>query len=238
MNDLPNHHPTGARLDAVITGDADPHAAAHVASCAECAAYVERLRQGAESFAAAPRPSPEAFVQAVVRRRAAEGARRARSRWIGATTSVLALAACVVILVRARPITAPPNDVPVVAPGPGPIRFKGGSQVAVIVERRGGQSREMGALSVAPGDRIRVEIALDHDDDVEAGVLADDGTWVALQPATHFGAGTHFSAGAVAFDQHVNEGWVVVGPPDAVARARATRDLSSVHAIRIHPAAP
>jgi hypothetical protein len=238
LPDLRTVHPTGARLDAVVTGDADAHATAHVASCAACAAYVERLRREVDAFAAAPRPEPEAFVQAVARRRAADEPRRRRARWLGATTSALALAACVALFVHGRPPAAPITEAPVEAPSAGPIRFKGGSQVAVVVERHGAQSRETGVLNIAPGDRIRVEIALDHDDDVQAGVLADDGAWVALQPATRLGMGTHFSEGAVAFDQRVGPGWVIVGPPDAVARARSTRDLSSVHAIRIHPVAP
>jgi hypothetical protein len=238
LSDLQNVHPTGARLDAVVTGDADAHATAHVASCAACAAYVERLSRAVDAFAATPRPEPEAFVQTVTRRRAADQQRRRRARWLGATTSALALAACVALFVHARPPEAQMAEAPVAAPSAGPIRFKGGSQVAVIVERHGAQSRETGILNIAPGDRIRVEIALDHDDDVQAGVLADDGTWVVLQPATHLGAGTRFSEGAIAFDQRVDPGWVIVGPPDAVARARSTRDLSGVHAIRIHPVAP
>ncbi|HLK90553.1 MAG TPA: hypothetical protein VKZ18_11700 [Polyangia bacterium] len=236
--DLRNLHPTGARLDALVTGDADAHATAHVASCAACSAYVEQLRREVDAFAAAPRPEPEAFVQAVNRRRAADEARRHRGRWLGATTSALALAACVALFVHERPPALPVTEAPVAAPSVGPIRFKGGSQVAVVVERHGTQSREIGSLNIAPGDRIRVEIALDHDDDIQAGVVADDGTWVALQPAAHLGAGTHFSEGAIAFDQRVDPGWVIVGPPDAVARARSTRDFSGVHAIRIHPVAP
>lgn len=238
MNELHTTHPAGARLDAVVTGDADRDATAHVASCAECAAYVEGLRREVAAFTAAPHPGPDAFVQAVVRRRAADRTRRRQARWLGATTSALALAACLALWVHASPTPAPQPDGPVAGPSAGPIRFKGGSQVAVVVERHGSQSRETGTLRIAPGDRIRVEVALDHDDDVQAGVLADDGTWAELQPATRLGAGTHFSEGAVAFDRRVDAGWVLVGPPEAVARARATRDFSAVHAIRIHPVTP
>ena len=139
--------PLALRLDALVTGDADAPATAHVASCVDCAAYVERLRREVDAFAAAPRLEPEAFVQAVARRRALEATRRRRARWLGATTSaVLALAACVALFVHVRPPAAPVADAPIEAPSAGPIRFKGGAQVAVVLERHGAQSRETGVL--------------------------------------------------------------------------------------------
>jgi hypothetical protein len=108
----------------------------------------------------------------------------------------------------------------------------------VIVEHRGVQSRELGSLLIAPGDRIRVEIALDHEESVTAGVLTEAGEWAELQPQVRFGPGTHFSEKSIAFNGKVEEGWVVVGPTAAVERARQTRDFRVVHAIRIRAVAP
>jgi hypothetical protein len=248
-------HPAGARLDGVATGDSDAEASAHVASCAECSAYVARLREELDSFSRAQAEHPDGFVASVLQRRAAAGngnsvmpdlygragnavGRRSplRGRWIAGAASVLALAA--VVLLVLRPPRSEPLDPAGVGPREGPIRFKGGAQVAVIVEHRGVQSRELGSLVIAPGDRIRVEIALDHQEPVTAGVLTEAGEWAELQPQALFEAGTHFSEKSIAFDGNVEEGWVVVGPPEAVERARQTRDFRVVHAIRIHAAPP
>jgi hypothetical protein len=106
------------------------------------------------------------------------------------------------------------------------------------VERGDRQSRETGALRIAPGDRIRAEIAVDHDTEVTAGVLTDGGEWAILQPPAYFGAGTHFSERSISFDGRVEEGWVLVGPPQAVEQARRTRDFGSVQALRIHGTPP
>ena len=116
-----------------------------------------------------------------------------------------------------------------------PTRFKGGMQVAVIVEHLGAQSRQTDALALEPGDRIRLEIALDHDARVSAGVLTDDGEWAPLEPPLSLAAGTHFSEESIAFTDSVPTGHVVVGDADAVARARADHDLARVTTIRLGP---
>lgn len=238
MSKNPTLHPAGARLDGVATGDSDAEADAHVASCAECSAYVGRLREQIDAFARAQVEHPDGFVASVLQRRATHVRRTfpVRARWIAGATSVVALAA-VVLLVLHLP-RGEPLDSGGVGPREGPIRFKGGAQIAVVVEHRGVQSRELGSLLVAPGDRIRVEIALDHAESVTAGVLTEAGEWAELQPPALFEAGTHFSEKSIAFDGNVEEGWVVVGPPEAVEHARRTRDFGLVHAIRIRGIAP
>jgi hypothetical protein len=234
MNENP--HPAGARLDAVATGDADAAAIAHVAECAACAAYVDELRGAIETFAEKEGTLPDGFVDRVARARTARKRPRRFSPWVAGATSGLALAAAGLLLVRVGPGSRP-GDTPS-APSEGPIRFKGGSQVAVIVEREGRQSRETGVLRIAPGDRIRAEIAVDHDTEVTAGVLTDGGEWAVLQPPAYFTAGTHFSERSISFDARVEDGWVVVGPPPAVEQARRTRDFGSVQALRVHSTVP
>jgi hypothetical protein len=222
----------------VATGDSDAEANAHVASCAECSAYVARLREEIDAFSRAQAEHPDGFVAAVLQRRATAVRRTfpAHARWMAGATSILALAAVVLLLLR--PPRSEPLDSGVVGRREGPIRFKGGAQVAVIVEHRGVQSRELGSLLIAPGDRIRVEIALDHEESVTAGVLTEAGEWAELQPRELFEAGTRFSENSIAFDRNVKEGWVVVGPPEAVERARQTRDFRLVYAIRIRAVTP
>jgi hypothetical protein len=224
-------HPSGARLDAVATGDADADAVAHVTVCAECRAYVARLREELAEFAGNEGRAADAFAAQVAASRHAAVSRRRASWWAAAAVPVVALAACVVLFVRA-PRPGPVLDTPS-PPSEGPIRFKGGPQIAVIVQRDGAQVRHTGSLQVAAGDRIRLELALDHDGEVTAGVLTESGDWAVLEVPTFLSAGTHFSERSVAFDGTVEDGWVVVGPPDAVERARRTRDFSAVGAVRV-----
>ncbi len=250
MKEIPQcEHPAGARLDGVATGDSDADATAHVASCAACSAYVTALRAGIDAFSRQHSERPDGFVDAVIQRRAMETSReppesrrplpagaRSIGRWVAGATSVLALAAMALLVLRPR--STEPLGGGGLVPSEGPIRFKGGAQVAVIVDHRGVQTRELGTLRIAPGDRIRVEIALDHDSQVTAGVLTESGGWAELQAPSTFETGTHFSEKSIAFDGDIEPGWVIVGPPPVVERARRTRDFGIVHAIRIHPVAP
>ena len=59
-------------------------------------------------------------------------------------------------------------------------RFKGGPQVAVIRERGKDQARFSSTVRVRPGDRIRLEVALDREQAILGGVLADDAQWLDL----------------------------------------------------------
>ena len=225
-------HPNGLRLDALVIGAGDDETRAHLASCAACSAHVSALTAGAEAFARDEAPRADAFVEGVRRR---EHATVRRIPWAG-VASVLALAAGMLFFVRSG--EAPPlgqNGDPVAE---GPIRFKGGMQTAILVEHAGAQSRRTGELALEPGDRIRLEVALDHDLRLAAGVLADDGDWAELQPPSLVTTGTHYSEHAVTFEHDVPEGWVVVGNEEAVARARRTRDFHDVTTIRVHPKKP
>ena len=101
--------------------------------------------------------------------------------------------------------------------------FKGGVQVAVVRERAGEQERFTSGLGIRGGDRLRIEVALDRPRTILAGVLAADGTWLDLMPEGTRTAGTHFSEQAARFDDEPMRGWILVGPPDAIAASRAAR---------------
>ena len=133
----------------------------------------------------------------------------------------------------------PPFRLTVVAPNPAPevpsatSRFKGGIGLAVVRERSGAQERVAGAVRVRPGDRLRIEVSLDQEQPIVAGILDADGTWAPLLVPTTLEAGTHFSDQAARFDASFTEGWVIAGPPDDVARARTTRDLHGVTVVPV-----
>ncbi len=99
--------------------------------------------------------------------------------------------------------------------------FKGGTQLAVIRERDGVQKRFTGEVTVRKGDRLRIEVALDHSANILGGVLAEDGTFLDLLHEGDRGNGTFYSEEAARFDDSPTRGYVIVGPKDAVLHARA-----------------
>jgi hypothetical protein len=226
-------HPDATFLDALAIGEADAATRAHVDACAACGAYVAELRAGADLFAREEAPRAAAFVAEVRRRARSEPASAWRWRRAGGAVSVLALAAGLALFVRARPpIVSPPPTIE-----PSPVRFKGDMQLAVIVEHLGSQTRQTGALQLEPGDRIRLEIALDHEVRMEAGVLTDDGEWASLEPALLLAPGTHYSEEAITFTDSVPRGQILVGESAAVAEARQRRDFGAVTTIPLGPKA-
>ena len=113
------------------------------------------------------------------------------------------------------------------------VHFKGGLSVAVIRERGGAQERLSGPFEVLPSDRIRVEVAVDRDAPVSAGLLSADGTWTPLLAPTELSPGTHFSELAARFDDTPTDATLLVGAPDDVARARKTQRFEGVVAWRV-----
>lgn len=244
--DEPPKHPAAHRLDAVAAGDSDAGVTAHLAACEACAAYVSRLQAGAAQFRSGQ--DARAFVARVRARGAsAQRARRwSRVAWIA--TPVLAAAAAVGLYVRtAAHDPAPPSatrPVPTVTETPRPTgpqperRFKGGLVVAVVRERGGRQERLTGPLTVADGDRIRVEVSTDHDGPLSAGLLSDDGQWVPLLSPAALEAGTHYSELAARFDDTPTNATLLAGEPEAVDRARRTGDFAGVVAWRVTSGPP
>jgi hypothetical protein len=120
-------------------------------------------------------------------------------------------------------------------------QFKGGPQVAVVRERGGQQARfsgSSGPLRVRPGDRIRLEVALDREQAILGAVLGDDGSYLELMPDAVRGPGTHFSEKSAKFDAAETRGTVLIGTREAVARARTTHQLDGVTSVRIEWESP
>jgi hypothetical protein len=214
-----SEHPRPFRLDAHVAGDLDPSVAAHIETCEACAAYVAATTTGAAEFAANEGKKSAEFVLALQDRPKARVFALHRLVWIAAP--VLA-AAAVLLVVRGRE-----NPLVPVANEPA-VRFKGGMQIAVVRDRSGDQSRILGEVHVRPGDRLRVEVAIDDAQPIEVGFLGKDGTWVPLLAPALIEAGTHFSERAARFDDTPTEGWILAGHPDAVNRAKTTRVFDDV----------
>ena len=179
-----------------------------------------------------------------------------RKLWVLATSVItpLAAAAAILLLARTEPLStatpspsttvariqmAPFPSAPLSAPAGDPeTQFKGGPQVAVVRERAGEQARFSGTVRVRPGDRIRVEVALDREQAILGAVLGDDGTYLELMPESLRGPGTHFSEKSAKFDGAPTRGTILIGTREAVARARATRVLDGVTTVRIEWESP
>ena len=182
--------------------------------------------------------------------------RKEKRLWVLATSVItpLAAAAAILLLARSGPLATatptPPTTVSRIqmAPFPGApagererepeTQFKGGPQVAVIRERGAQQARFSGAVRVRPGDRIRVEVALDREQAILGAVLGDDGTYLELMPESLRGPGTHFSEKSARFDDAPTRGTILIGTRDAVARARATHLLDGVTTVRVEWESP
>ncbi len=246
-------HPAGPRLEELASGGHDAETEAHVAACEACRAYVTKLREEVAAFAA--NDDGDAFLRAVEARAAREGTEEtsapegahgsgaenaadnavdnvvrplvwARLAWIAAP-----LVAAAMFLLLARPPVPPLED----RTAHDSLHFKGGTEVAAIVEREGHQERVTGEVRVRPGDRLRVEVGLDVEAPTVAGILEKSGTWTPLLPATLLEAGTHYSDEAARVDASGVDGWILVGRPDAVEHARQTRDFASVAVLPIVP---
>ena len=172
-----------------------------------------------------------------------------RRLWLVTTSVITPLAAAVAILLLTRsqglpaaavPSAVPPPAAPTVsaftsgpqgdrvlmgkqphaAAGDPDTTFKGGPQIAVVRERAGRQERFVSVVPVRPGDRLRVEVALDREQAILGAVLADDGSYLELMPQGVRGAGTHFSEKSAKIDASPTRGTILIGTPEAVARAR------------------
>jgi hypothetical protein len=226
-------HPRADRLEALAAGDEDTAASAHLEQCAECRAHVAELRAAAAEFAAAA-PGPEVFARRVAAR--AKG-KIPWLRWrpLVAVAPALLTAAALVLFVRAR--SADPA-----LTGPGAqgsarvtegVRFKGAGPLAVIRERGGAQARFAGKVGVRPGDGLRLEVALDAESELAAGLLGEDGSYVELIAPGRLSAGTHFSELAARFDEHPVAGWLIAGEPALIERARQARAPLEASALRV-----
>jgi hypothetical protein len=231
-------HPSADRLDAVAAGDEDATLAAHLAECASCKDYVETLRAAARGFA---REAPDAaeFARCVAERAGPHGAARSsgvkRLRQVFfAATPVLAVAAAVILALRGRPSDPVPRG-----GGPDPaqsssgVRFKGAMPIAVVRQRGTAQERFTGKVSVRPGDALRMELSLEAERSISAGLLGEDGSFVELIAPRALPAGAHFSELAARFDDHPTRGWLIAGDPSMVDHARKTRRFDQLSVIHV-----
>lgn len=254
------HHPSSLDLEAFACGETEDLLEPHLAECDRCSAFVERVRG---ALAAGPsRARADDVVARVAAQdrerasRAGEGGPRAepqtrardaarRRGWMKASTVAVPLAAAAALLLLLRSPstkdalapTAPTAErpsAPVVTGDPDPeTTFKGGIQVAVIRERAGEQARFTGVVRIRPGDRLRVEVALDREQAILAAVMGDDASWVELMSEGVRRPGTHFSERSARVDASPMQGTVLVGSPEAVARARSERRFEGVSAVRV-----
>ncbi len=211
-----NNHPSPYELDAYSLGDTHADVHVHLQSCAECTLYVDSVQQECDAvelpaFATSPAPSASAFV------------------WLRPLAATLAAAAGLMLVLY----TAAPRHESAVAET---TRIKGGS-MAVVLQRAGMQSRHTGALTVRPGDALRVEFSLERELDVAVAFAGDDGSWVPLGAPSHLARGTHFSEHALRFDASPTPGKLLLGSPLALEKARISRSSESlmVVTLRVDP---
>jgi hypothetical protein len=233
-------HPNAIRLEAFACGEGAPGVAAHVDECEACRAYVDRARRAAHG------PEDAALDVARLIRTARA---RERSRRMGRVVALgvpLATAAAVGLWVHHARV-APPAPVleapvhesvtaPIVSAPPVPepdTTFKGGLQLAVIRERGGAQARFTETVRVRPGDRLRIEVAVDRPQSILGAVVGDDGTYVEVMADAVRPAGTHFSERSARVDASPLHGTILAGAPEAVRRARATGAYAGVASIRV-----
>lgn len=224
-------HPPAFKLDAVAAGDADAGVEGHLTTCEACRTYVAALREGAGRFRS--RADPMGFVQAcealTERVRPVQNL-RGRVMWLAAPS--LAIAAALALWLHGRPYGHAP-DFRETTSEADPSRFKGPASIVVVREREGRQTRIVGPVEVASGDRIRVQLDVDRAGPFTAGLLSDDGAWAPLLAPTALEAGTHYSELAARFDETPTHATLLVGAPDAVDTARRTRNFEGVVAIRV-----
>ena len=227
-------HPAAPRLEAVAAGDEPGAIAAHLEACGACAVHVAQLRAEVAAFRA--QADPVAFAKAIRMRAEARAPRRgATVIWLVGPT---AAAAALLLWLRANPVVLVSTGPDVgaassAAPAPDVARFKGGIAVAAIRERDGRQERLSGPFEVQASDRIRIEISVDRDEPVTAGLLSNDGRWTVLEAPVALSAGTHYSDLAARFDETPTDAILLVGSPADVERARKSRNFDGVVAWRV-----
>lgn len=244
-------HPNSLDLEAFAVGEPSAVVGAHVSECAACNAFVERAK-GALSAGPSKKKALDVVALAATTRASAKPTPK-RSPWFVASTLVAPLAAAAALLFLLRtpstrtivpsstaPTTTGPSAViaPTETASDPETTFKGGVQIAVIRERDGKQARFTSSVTVKPGDRLRVEVALDREQTILAAVMGEDASWLELMSSGPRRPGTHFSDRSARVDASPLRGTVIVGSPEAVSRARDTRRFEGVATVRIEWEAP
>ncbi|WP_394840972.1 hypothetical protein LZC95_28340 [Pendulispora brunnea] len=147
-------------------------------------------------------------------------ARRTTPRRFVVPLAAAALAAAAALLLVVR---APESE----------TTFKGGTRLAVMRDRDGAQAWFTSSLSVQPGDQLRLEVALDHEQSVLGAIVGDDGSYLELLSAKTRPAGTHLSERSARVDATPLDATIVVGSDEAVDRARRLHRFDDVIHVRI-----
>lgn len=229
------NHPNALQLEAFACGERAPGVEQHARECNLCRAFLERVQR----LSAAP---PMALPQLL---ESAASKATAPSRWtrplaVSAVVPLAAAAALLLVHPWGKPNEGtdssrllPPASSPLPTTPDPDTTFKGAIQVSVIRERGGSQERFAGDVRVRPGDRLRVEVALDRPQAVEGVIVGDDGSSLELMPAEVRSAGTHFSEKSARVDAQPLHGTLLVGPPEAVGRARGGEASADVAKLRV-----
>jgi hypothetical protein len=220
------NHPNSLDLEAFACGDEIAAVSAHVGACEACRTFIDRLRE-----LPVPKidlPSAQATVTSIFQRKN-----------LAAIALPLAAAAILVIVFREKKPGDEGATIPTIAPATvtatateePTTSFKGVRQVAVIRERDGEQKRFTGRVPVKEGDRLRVEVAIDREQTIVAGVLGEDGSYLELMPPEVRPTGTHYSDKSARVSAPPSNGTILVGTEEQVARAKShlpTADLDEV----------
>lgn len=225
------NHPNSLDLEAFACGDEIATVSTHVDACDACRTFVDKLRD-----LPVPKidlPAVQATVTSIFQRKN-----------LAAIALPLAAAAILVIVFRDRPpvgdttssvpgspAATPTGDRVLMATAEPSTSFKGVRQVAVIRERDGEQKRFTGRVPVKEGDRIRLEVAIDREQTIVAGVLSEDGSYLELMPAVARSTGTHYSEKSARVSAPPSNGTILIGTEEQVARAKKhlpTTDLDEV----------
>lgn len=225
-------HPNALDLEAFACGEPIARVAQHVESCDACKGYVAKIG-GLE----APKV-PAARVVSI----------RPKRIRVELLAIPLAVAAALLFFLRSPepkklgeahltiPAITPPSSTQVAEltheDGPG-VRFKGGLQLAVVRERGDRQDRFTDGFTIRPGDRLRLEVAVDESRSILGAVLGDDGSWLEMMSEGVRDAGTYFSEKSARIDSEPTAGTLIVGDPGLVRAAKVTRHFEGLRTLRV-----
>jgi hypothetical protein len=220
-------HPNSLDLEAFACGDEIAAVGGHLASCEACRAFVESLR-------GLPVPKIDLPATPVSTPRIP----RIGPRTLAAVALPLAAAAVLVLFFRqpkpqSLAMSEPVTTAPTAAATEPATSFKGQRQVAVIRERGGEQKRFTGRVPVKEGDRLRVEVAIDREQTILAGVLGEDGSYLELMPSAVRPAGTHYSEKSARVSGPPSGGTILVGTEEQIARAKHHQPTADLDEVRV-----
>ena len=220
-------HLSARDVELLYLGCAPASADTHASHCEPCAAALLALRT--ERDALLQRSPPAAYARRLQREHQGVVSRR---RWLTCVSGGLAIAAGVAALMLrgggdpAEPLAWVDAEVARTlaarTPQLGSEDFlpKGDTTLVVVRKRDAEISLLQGALTVQPGDEIRLRFVRRSGGRTVAGVLTDAGQWSPLFDE-EFSPGVHTPDAALRVTEEPGAGLIVLGTPEEVAAARA-----------------